>query len=147
MIFWSLFRTYLNKDLVGSVLFRTHLCLFVQQGNESLNSVFVLVYVPAISCISNYSIVIRLGMSMLRRSTCFVCMISGSRGVNIILGHFLYQPKETTCMNLEFEKSSIFFLLKTFYFFQHFVIIYVLFYITFQHLIETYERFCFLRFN
>ena len=33
-------------------------------------------------------------------------------------------------MNLNFEKSSIFFFLKALHFFQHFIIIYVLFYIT-----------------
>ena len=32
------------------------------------------------------SIIIRLGISMLRRSI-FICVISGSRGVNIIFGH------------------------------------------------------------
>ena len=35
----------------------------------------------------HYSIIIRLGISMLRRST-VICVISGSRGVNIICGHF-----------------------------------------------------------
>ena len=79
------------------------------------------------------SIIIRLGISMLRCST-FICVISGSRGVNIIFRHFFvttlpYQHKETICLNFEFKMLSIFFLLKVLYFFQHFII-YVSFYIT-----------------
>ena len=72
---------------------------------------------------------------MLRRST-DMCVICGSRGVNIKFGHFichdtsLCQHEETICMNLEFEKSAVFFSLKVLYFFQLIAIIYVLFYIT-----------------
>ena len=47
------------------------------------------------------SIVIRLGISMLRRST-DICVISGSRGVNkwtfLCHGTSLYQQKDTICM-------------------------------------------------
>ena len=62
---------------------------------------------------------------------------SGLRGVCMILdisflshNTSLYQHKEAIQMNLNFEKSSIFFFLKALHFFQHFIIIYVLFYIT-----------------
>ena len=77
-----------------------------------------------------FSIVIRLGSSMLRRST-DMCVICGSRGVNILCHDTsLCQHEETICMNLEFEKSAVFFSLKVLYFFQLIAIIYVLFYIT-----------------
>ena len=46
----------------------------------------------------------------------------------------LYQHKENICVNLEVEMFLIFFFLKVLYFLQHFII-YVLFYITLQHLI------------
>ena len=36
----------------------------------------------------------------------------------------LFQHKETICMNLEFEKSSIFFFLNVLYFSQYFIIMF-----------------------
>ena len=58
-----------------------------------------------------------------------VCVISGLRGVYIIFGHFFVTALLYT-KNLEFEKSSTFFIFKVFYFLKHFSIIYVLLYIT-----------------
>ena len=82
------------------------------------------------------SIVVRLGGSILRHSTNiqYVWLVVWE-GFILYLdifchGSSLYQHKETIGKNLEFEKSSTFFILKVFYFLKHFSIIYVLLYIT-----------------
>ena len=70
-------------------------------------------------------------------------VISGLRGVCMILdisflSHdtSLYQHKEAIHMNLNFEKSSIFFFLKALHFFQHFIIIcFILYYFITSYII------------
>ena len=130
VFFWTLFRNYSNKGLVGKCAFYNPFIMFVCfAGSENLENVFALVYVQrnkqhlewiSVAKMSDLhcSVVIKLEISMLRRSI-YLCVISRSRGVNIIFSCFFVQTllyinirkqlvRISKVLNIFFLKSLIF---------------------------------------